>query len=59
MCAAKDTVQLKSICTSLAQKPSSLDVMLLFDTPANLLQPICELLETWRYEEDQGKTIKL
>ncbi|KAI9793533.1 MAG: mediator complex subunit [Peltula sp. TS41687] len=55
MCAAKETVPLKSICTSLAQKPSSLDVILLFVTPAALLQPISELLDGWRYEEDQGE----
>lgn len=54
MCAAKETVPLKSICTSLAQKPSSLDVMLLFVSPAAILQPLSELLDAWRYEDDQG-----
>lgn len=57
MCTAKETVPLKSICTSLAQKPSSLDVMLLFVSPAAILQPITELLDAWRYEDDQGMMV--
>ncbi len=55
MCLAKETISLKSICTALAKRPSSLDVMLCFATPAAILQPICELLDGWRYEEDQGR----
>jgi mediator of RNA polymerase II transcription subunit 5 len=29
--------------------------MLLFDKPTAILQPICELLDRWRYDEDQGE----
>jgi mediator of RNA polymerase II transcription subunit 5 len=29
--------------------------MLLFDKPASVLQPLCELLDGWRYDEDQGE----
>ena len=54
MCAAKGTIALKTICMTLAARPSSLDVMLCFASPAAILQPICELLDTWQYEEDQG-----
>lgn len=46
---------MKTLCSSLAGKPSSLDVMLLFEKPTAILQPICELLDGWRYEEDQGE----
>jgi mediator of RNA polymerase II transcription subunit 5 len=29
--------------------------MLLFDKPTSILQPICDLLDNWRYDEDQGE----
>lgn len=29
--------------------------MLLFEKPATILHPLCELLDNWRYEEDQGE----
>lgn len=48
-------MSLKSLCSQLARKPSSLDVMLLFDKPTSILQPICNLLDDWRYDEDQGE----
>ena len=48
-------MSLKTLCSQLARKPSSLDVMLLFDKPIIILQPICELLDNWRYDEDQGE----
>ena len=54
MCEQKETMPLRSICSFLARKTSSLDVMLLFVKPVYLLEPLCELLDTWRYEEDQG-----
>lgn len=46
---------LKTLCSQLARKPSSLDIMLLFDKPTTILQPICELLDRWQYDEDQGE----
>ncbi|CUS14724.1 unnamed protein product, partial [Tuber aestivum] len=55
MCEQKETMPLRSICSFLARKTSSLDVMLLFVKPVCLLEPLCELLDTWRYEEDQGE----
>jgi mediator of RNA polymerase II transcription subunit 5 len=48
-------MSLKTLCSQLARKPSSLDVMLLFDKPTSILQPICDLLDNWRYDEDQGE----
>ncbi|KAI9848198.1 MAG: mediator complex subunit [Sclerophora amabilis] len=55
LCSAKETMTLKSICNSLARKPVSLDVLLLFNSSMSILQPICQLLNSWRYEEDQGE----
>ncbi|KAI9831464.1 MAG: hypothetical protein M1819_005063 [Sarea resinae] len=55
LCLTKETMSLKSICSSLSRRPQSLDIMLLFNTPANLLQPVCQLLDNWRFDEDQGE----
>ena len=30
-------------------------MLLLFDKPTKILYPLCELLDNWRYEEDQGE----
>ncbi|KAL2110864.1 hypothetical protein VUR80DRAFT_588 [Thermomyces stellatus] len=55
LCASKETMTLKMLCSQLARKPLSLDVMLLFAKPATILHPICDLLDNWRYEEDQNE----
>jgi mediator of RNA polymerase II transcription subunit 5 len=49
-------MSLKLLCNALARKPQSLDVLLLFDRPSTLLRPLCDLLDNWRYEEDQGES---
>lgn len=46
---------LKILCSQLARKPLALDVILLFEKPASILHPLCELLDSWKYEEDQGE----
>lgn len=48
-------MSLKGLCSKLVKVPSSLDVMLLFDKPTSFLQPICDLLDNWHYDEDQGE----
>ncbi|KAI0157878.1 Med5-domain-containing protein [Hypoxylon sp. FL1284] len=55
LCRNKETMTLKQICSQLAKRPLSLDVMLLFNKPITMLHPLCELLDNWRYEEDQGE----
>ncbi|RYO98619.1 hypothetical protein DL764_007041 [Monosporascus ibericus] len=55
LCNNKETMTLKLLCSQLARKPLSLDVMLLFERPITILHPLCELLDNWRYEEDQGE----
>ncbi|KAI9733516.1 MAG: mediator complex subunit [Claussenomyces sp. TS43310] len=54
-CRSKETMSLKALCSHLARKPSSMDIMLLFEKPATILRPICKLLDGWRYDEDQGE----
>ncbi|KAI1155687.1 mediator of RNA polymerase II transcription subunit 5 [Nemania diffusa] len=55
LCANKETMSLKLLCSQLAKKPLSLDVMLLFGKPAAILHPLCEVLDNWRYDEDPGE----
>ncbi|KAL0944141.1 mediator of rna polymerase ii transcription subunit 5 [Colletotrichum truncatum] len=55
LCRNKETMSLKLLCSQLAQKPLSLDVMLLFEKPATILHPLCDLLDNWKYDEDQGE----
>ncbi|KAI0009032.1 Med5-domain-containing protein [Xylariaceae sp. FL0662B] len=55
LCNNKETMTLKLLCCQVAKKPLSLDVMLLFDKATTILHPLCELLDNWRYDEDQGE----
>ena len=55
LCQNKETLPLKSLVTMLSKKPLSLDVLLLFESPVSILRPLCDLLDSWRYDEDQGE----
>ncbi|KAK3940761.1 mediator complex, subunit Med5 [Diplogelasinospora grovesii] len=55
LCRNKETMTLKQLCSQLASKPLSLDILLLFDKPLKILHPLCELLDNWKYDEDQGE----
>lgn len=55
LCSNKETMTLKLLCSQLARNPLNLDVLLLFDKTHNILTPLCELLDNWRYEDDQGE----
>ncbi|KAH6649137.1 mediator of RNA polymerase II transcription subunit 5 [Truncatella angustata] len=55
MCATKDTMTLKQICSQLAKKPLSLDVLLLFVKLDTVLRPLCDLLDNWKYDDEQGE----
>jgi mediator of RNA polymerase II transcription subunit 5 len=46
---------LKMLCSQLARNPLQLDVLLLFDKLSTVLSPICDLLDNWRYDEDQSE----
>lgn len=46
---------LKLLCSQLARNPLNLDVLLLFDKTTTILNPLCELLDNWRYDDDQGE----
>jgi mediator of RNA polymerase II transcription subunit 5 len=50
------TMYLKTICNLLSKKTQALDVMLQFTSPVSILRPLCQFLDEWRYEGDQGNT---
>ncbi|KAJ5907889.1 hypothetical protein N7495_000571 [Penicillium taxi] len=55
LCNQKETMTLKNICNSLSRRPQAMDVVLLFRTTTQILQPLCSLLDSWRWDEDQGE----
>lgn len=55
LCASKETITLKQFCSQLAKKPLSLDTILLFEKPVTILHPLCDLLDNWSYDEEQGE----
>jgi mediator of RNA polymerase II transcription subunit 5 len=46
---------LKQLSGFLFKKPQALDVILQFTSPASILRPLCQILEDWHYDSDQGK----
>lgn len=54
-CASKETMLLKNLSNALSRRPVSMDIMLQFTSARSLLQPLCDLLDGWRYDEDQGE----
>ncbi|PIG84895.1 mediator of RNA polymerase II transcription subunit 5 [Aspergillus arachidicola] len=56
LCNQKETMTLKSICNSLSRRPQALDVILLFRSAKQVLQPLCTLLDSWHWDEDQGES---
>ncbi|EAL90128.2 putative RNA polymerase II mediator complex subunit Nut1 [Aspergillus fumigatus Af293] len=55
LCNQKETMTLKNICNSLSRRPQALDVVLIFRNPKQVLQPLCALLDSWHWDEDQGE----
>jgi mediator of RNA polymerase II transcription subunit 5 len=56
LCHQRETLTLKGISNSISRRPQVLDVMLLFRSLKAILQPVCSLIDTWKWDEDQGKT---
>lgn len=55
LCNHKETMTLRNICNSLSRRPQALDVILLFRSTRQVLQPLCILLDSWRWDEDQSE----
>jgi len=54
-CEQRNTMPLRNICNFLTRKPKNVDFILLYAKPSEFLESLCELLDSWKYEEDQGK----
>lgn len=46
---------LKNICNALSRRPQALDVMLLFRSTRQILQPLCALLDSWHWDEEESE----
>ncbi|KAL2041237.1 hypothetical protein N7G274_006182 [Stereocaulon virgatum] len=55
LCANNDTMTLKNVCNALCRKSATLDVIMLFTRPDNLLQPLCNIVDNWQDHEDQNE----
>jgi len=52
---AKDTMSLKTICNILLKRISDLDILMQYTQPANLLLPLCTVLNDWTHDQDQAE----
>ncbi|EMD68367.1 hypothetical protein GGP41_003418 [Bipolaris sorokiniana] len=55
LCDTQTTMYLKQLCCLIFKKPQAMDVMLQFTSPASILRPLCQFLEDWHYDSDQGE----
>ncbi|KAF2004849.1 Med5-domain-containing protein [Amniculicola lignicola CBS 123094] len=55
LCETQMTMYLKTICNLLSRKVQALDIMLQFTSPSSILRPLCQFLEEWHYDGDQGE----
>ena len=53
LCASKDTMSLKNLCNVLLKRIPIMDILLQYAQPANLLYPLCTLLNNWTHDQDQ------
>ncbi|ELQ36809.1 mediator of RNA polymerase II transcription subunit 5 [Pyricularia oryzae Y34] len=45
----------ETLCGQLARDPMYLDVLLLFNKLSAIVYPLCDLLDNWKHDEDQGE----
>ena len=53
LCVNKDTMSLKTVCNMLIRKIESLDIIMQYTQPPNLLLPLCVQLNGWTHDQDQ------
>ena len=53
LCISKDTMSLKTVCNILIKRVPDMDVVMQYTQPANLLMPLCTLLNDWVHDQDQ------
>jgi mediator of RNA polymerase II transcription subunit 5 len=57
LCDTQTTMYLKQLSSFLFKKPQAMDVILQFTSPASILRPLCQCLDDWHYDSDQGEQI--
>ncbi|CAO2658456.1 Nn.00g061790.m01.CDS01 [Neocucurbitaria sp. VM-36] len=55
LCETQMTMYLKQISCMVFRKPQAMDVMFQFTSPASILRPLCQFLDDWHYDSDQGE----
>jgi mediator of RNA polymerase II transcription subunit 5 len=55
LCAARDTAELKTVCTSLTKKFPNIDVIMLFTQPTNIFLPLCNILDNWVHDQESSE----
>jgi len=45
---------LKSACNFILSTKQALDVIMQFTSPTSILLPLCNYLDAWSYDDDQG-----
>ena len=53
LCGNKDSMSMKNVCNMLIKRITFLDILMQYTQPANLLFPICTLLNDWNHDQDQ------
>lgn len=53
LCTNKDTMALKNLCNMLIRKISTIDIVMQYTHPTNLLLPLCLQLNEWNHDQDQ------
>lgn len=52
---SKDTMSLRTLCNILSRRLPLMDIILQYSQPADLLSPLCSLLNEWTHDEDQSE----
>ncbi|KAF1946196.1 Med5-domain-containing protein [Clathrospora elynae] len=55
LCDTQTTMYLKQISCLIFKKPQAMDILLQFTSPASILRPLCQFLDDWHYDSDQGE----
>ncbi|KAK5107907.1 hypothetical protein LTR62_000567 [Meristemomyces frigidus] len=55
LCAGKDTMALKTVCSILVKSVADVDIILQYTSARVLLLPLCNVLKDWVHDQDQGE----
>jgi mediator of RNA polymerase II transcription subunit 5 len=54
-CQSKETLHLKELATALLRKSELIDLISVYVQPGYLLEPLCQLLDDWSWDDLQGE----